>query len=249
MQPEISALQWEIRQTLHLMRPWTVAGRRKLRVGGDHDGAYIMVEDFENLSAAYSLGVGHSATWDEAMAGHGAIVHQYDHTVDRPPSDHAAFRFNRLAIGPQDGPGVISLASAIAANGDQGNTDMILKIDIEGAEWASLDATGVEVLAQFRQIVIEFHDLLRIADPAWREVAYRVFGRLAASHMPVHVHANNHAGYQIIENVPVPEVIELCYVRKDRGAFTVSTESFPTAIDQVNYRIKPDIILGSFSFL
>jgi hypothetical protein len=47
----------------------------------------------------------------------------------------------------------------------------------------------------------------------------------------------------------MPEVVELCYVRRDRGAFVPSTEFFPTALDQPNYWVRPDIILGSFSFL
>ena len=39
---------------------------------------------------------------------------------------------------------------------------MILKMDVEGAEWDFLDTVDTKTLKQFDQIVFEYHELNRI---------------------------------------------------------------------------------------
>ncbi len=243
------SLHWHIRKTFHCMLPHDVKGMRKLRVGGMRDGGYVMLDDFGTAGAAYSLGVGGDVSWDLEMADYGLTVHQFDHTVPGPPMQHPSFQFQKKGIGAVDDGEFVSISSAIHANGHANRRDLILKIDIECAEWEALDATPDKDIERFEQIVAEFHGFLRIGEQQWREMTQRVLGRLFRSHAAYHVHANNWADFQIIEGVPVPDVLEVSYVRRDRAIVTPSTEFFPTHFDLPCHPDRPEIVLGSFRFM
>ena len=63
-------------------------------------------------------------------------------------------------VGPQtetvEGRFFDTISNQIDRNGDRGKR-MIVKIDIEGAEWASLVATPDEVRERIDQLAMEFH--------------------------------------------------------------------------------------------
>ena len=41
-----------------------IVGYEYIRVGRDHDGGYVMVDDFKNVKNAYSCGIDHDVSWD-----------------------------------------------------------------------------------------------------------------------------------------------------------------------------------------
>lgn len=65
---------------------------------------------------------------------------------------------------------------------------MILKMDVEGAEWDSLLACSDDLLRSFDQIVLELHDMVIHEDG---EKRLEVLRKLNQTHAVVHVHANN----------------------------------------------------------
>jgi hypothetical protein len=242
-------LQWQIRRTFHCLSPHDAVGKPKLRVGGLRDGGYVMLDDFATASAVYSLGIGGDVSFDLEMAGHGMSIHQYDHTVPGPPAQHPLFHFQRKGLAAVEAGEFTTIGNEIRRNGHSHRRDLILKIDIECAEWEVLDATSDEDLDRFEQIVAEFHGFLRIREPEWRALTQRVLGRLFRTHAVYHVHANNWADFQIIDGVPVPDVLEVSYVRRDRATLVPSTAFFPTPFDVPCHPDRPDIILGNFRFL
>ena len=93
-------------------------------------------------------------------------MHQYDcFTPHRPTCDGGQFVFHNECVGPRresvDGHPFDTLPSQIARNGHAGKP-LLMKMDIEGAEWESLKATPDEVLDTFVQFPMELH--LRAAD-------------------------------------------------------------------------------------
>jgi hypothetical protein len=243
------SLHWQIRRTFNCISPYDIAGKRKLRIGGMRDGGYVMLDGFDHIHAAYSLGVGGDVSWDLEMANRGIPVHQFDHTVSAPPSQHPLFSFNKQGIAAQDGGEFVSIPSILRRNGHAGRRDLILKIDIECHEWDAFDATPSEDLACFEQIVIELHGFLRFAEPEWRAKTQRVLGKLFQTHVSYHVHANNWADFQIIEGVPVPDVLEVGYIRRDSHVITPSGAMYPTPFDIPCHPDRPDIMLGNFRFM
>jgi hypothetical protein len=235
---------------LQSLRPHTLAGAEKVRVGRFFDGGYVMLDLFDNVQAAYSLGINDDVSWDLDIAARGIPVYQYDHTISGLPEDHPLFHWEPKCIGgvADEGRGIETLERLIAKNGHDEATNMILKCDIEGSEWPLLQRTSNSTLRRFSQIVIEIHSMDRLADRQHADTVRRAFSNLTASHRVVHVHANNFARWEILGGVPVPEVIELTLARKDLGSFSVSDEVFPTSLDMPCMPERADYYLGRFSF-
>jgi hypothetical protein len=62
----------------------------------------------------------------------------------------------------------------------------------------------------------------------------------------VHLHANNCCGFSLIEGVPVPAVLELTLLRKDRSTFSPCDDPIPGPLDYPNMNDRPDLVLRSF---
>ncbi len=88
-------------------------------------------------------------------------VHQYDCFNTTQPSCPAGNTvFHAECVGDTgetvDGRVFDTMASQFAKNGD-GSKRIVLKIDVEGAEWDSFLTVPDKVLAQIDQIAVEFH--------------------------------------------------------------------------------------------
>jgi hypothetical protein len=133
------------------------------RFGSANDGGYLMCENLiEPIDAAYSYGVGPNADWDcDVSRRYHVPVHQYDcFDPARPTCDGGKFDFHNECIAgraeTKDGKIFDTLENQIRKNGDIGR-HLIIKMDIEGAEWDALLATSDEVLASISQITMEMH--------------------------------------------------------------------------------------------
>jgi len=172
-----------------LLQPCSVRGQKLVRIGRASDGGYVMLDDFRPGSAAYSFGIGTDVSWDQDMAGRGYDVYMYDHTIERLPEDRPGFHFFRKGIaGTEQPPHLDTLAHYIQQNHQEGQQHMILKMDVEGAEWDALLACPEELLQAFDQIVLELHGMCSNASAQKR---LRVLEKLDRTHAPVHAHANN----------------------------------------------------------
>jgi hypothetical protein len=117
-------------------------------------------------------------------------VHQYDCFDTREPAcKGGAPVFHAECVGPrtmtEEGRLFDSVAAQIAKNGDAGKR-LIMKMDVEGAEWESLLATPDSVLSQIDQLSIEFH---RVNDPKTLEV----IRKLKETFYVANIHFNNAA--------------------------------------------------------
>jgi len=240
-----------VAEAVGLLRPCRVDGLGFVRIGAGNDGGYVMLDAFEasGVAAAYSCGVGGDVSWDLDIASRGIDVWLYDHTVRRLPAEHPRFHFARTGLaGHAAQQGCRTLGQLIAANGHEGREDLILKMDIEGAEWDVLDETATATLEQFRQIVVEFHDLARVLDPVLRKPLIAVLEKLSRTHQVVHVHGNGCEVPIWIADLVLPQVMEVTYVRRRdfAGRFAPHTGTFPTELDRPNRPGLPDIFLGRF---
>ena len=208
--------QRQVRAALGLLTPKKARSFAKARIGGKCDGGYVMLDDLEPSGGiAYSLGVGPDVTWDMDMASRGWTVHQYDHTVAMPPSHHENFTFHKIGIAGNDTTANLRrLDTLMKENGSIGRTDNILKIDIEGHEWASLDVMNVGFFGHFKQIVAELHWLDHLHSERFINLYTRVIGNICITHQCIHVHANNYADFTIVSGIPLSPVIEITLVRK-----------------------------------
>ena len=244
------SLTYMVKNALGLLQPYTLLGAKKIRIGRYFDGGYVMLDRFDEVGLAYSLGINDDVSWDIDLASRGISVFQYDHTIAALPEDHPMFHWEPICIAGHvdEAASCQTLEALVRRNGHEGRRDMVLKCDIEGAEWALLRATPISVLQSFRQIVLELHNMAFLADYHHASNVRRALLNLTASHRVVHVHANNFAPYEVVGGVPVPAVLELTLARLDEGEFIESTETFPTELDMPCHSEAADLYLGHVRF-
>lgn len=206
-----------LREAVSLLRPYRLAGRELERVGGEHDGGYLMAPDLAAVRGAISLGVGPDVSWDLDVGGRGIPVAMFDPTVRRPPSRVPHGTFHRLGVsGLTDASEHFRpLPELVARAGLAGVPDLLLKMDVEGAEWSVLSTLPDSGLADYRQVVTELHGLGRLADPVAAEQVLTALRTVRETHVPVHVHANNYSRLLRFVDDWFPEAVEVTFVRRD----------------------------------
>lgn len=237
-------LQWST-----MLAPQTVSGFRKIRIGSESDGGYVMLDDFEAVDLALSFGVDTNVDWDLAIAERGIAVQQFDHTVCASPVSHPLLGFRRKrVVGSRPMVSDVTIASILAEAGVARDASVILKCDIEGDEWFVLRHCAPEQLQRFSQIIIEFHDFARAIDEDWSQTALEVLSKLTAHFAVFHVHGNNWRPLISIGGELFPDVLEVSLASRSRYAFSASKELFPTPLDRPNDPVSPDLYLGDFRF-
>ena len=245
---EAAGLRRRGQELLRLLKPHRAEGFQKARFGSPYDGGYVMIDDFANIAAAFSFGVGGDVNWDVAVAERGVPVFQFDHTVDGPPLAHPAFRFEKAQIVSKPTLGGYTIDELVQRYG-KGEGSLILKIDIEADEWAVLDSASAEALSCFAQIMGEFHFLKNaLIEPDWYELALRVFRKITAKFALVHVHANNQHGLHNVANLMVPNLVEFTFANRLRYRLSGSGEEFPGQFDAPNNPGLPELLLGQFLY-
>ena len=226
-----------IQQIAALVKPTGIKGAREIRVGCKHDGGYVM-HDFAatEVDGALSIGVGPDVSWDNDIVRKGLKVDLFDPTIRKMPAKVPGGRFHRIGIGPIDSsnPEYVPLPKLreIAGLGDA--TNIILKIDVEGAEWTSLRNLPEGELSRYTQIAIEMHNLGRITDQKFFDSVIEVLRSLSTNHKPIHLHANNYAPLNRFGNFWFPDAIEVTYVRDHANHIYEPKSKIESPLDSPN---------------
>ena len=237
----------ELKNVLKIRR---VENNSFIRIGRMGDGGYIMVDEFDigRGGVAYSFGISNEISWDADMAKRGYDVFMYDMTIEKLPYENEKFHFFKEGIGgvKDEAKSLDTLDNFIARNGHQNNSNMILKMDVEGAEWNFLETVSAGTMRKFEQIVFEFHDLTSPKTFAAMERIINLIDKINVTHTLVHLHGNNNKHFINIENIGiVPDVLELSYLRTEHHKFHDDREIFlPSRLDIPNDQSMPDIPLG-----
>ena len=208
--------------------PVELEGQEKVRIGRNKDGGYVMIKD-DQIDKLYSYGISHDIGFEVDFVNHWPVKsYLYDHTIDGlPEHDKQNLLFwKKEGIAATKTVNLNSLTSHIEENGDKNNQNLMLKMDVEGAEWLSLLATKDEVLLQFKQIVIEIHGLT-ITHQLYSE-KLAVLKKLHELFYVVHIHGNNLGAVYENDVYLIPNVMEITYLRKDANIKTSQlTQTYP----------------------
>lgn len=230
-----------------------------VRLGGRHDGGYL-VSAADVAKSTLLLGLGINTDWrfeNDFDAANTVPILAFDPSTEfrlfvkqalqdlsrlkirrglaRPFDYFSLKRFfsgknvlNRKFVGMNIGGLHVSLAQVLQGVAD---TEIFLKMDIEGSEYRCLD----DLLAHQRRFagaVIEFHDvdinierILRFVESFELELA--------------HIHANNYAP---LNEHGLPLAIEVTFSR--RGAFSDRAPALPHALDDANAIDRDEIEIG-----
>ena len=225
------------------LRPVGVPGGLR-RFGPAGDGGYLMPDDLDGVVASISPGVSSECGFDEAIASRGIDVLLADASVSAPPVQHPRFRFWPKFLDVSSSPQTLTLdelGQEIKADGD-----LIMQMDIEGAEYRVLYSISDALLKRLRIIVVEFHELDQIFSRFGFDIIKPVFGKLTAHHSVVHIHPNNVSQPVIRGDLSVPPVMEFTFCRKDRmGGGEAPQPAYPHRLDAPCVSSRPTYELPS----
>lgn len=222
-----------------------VEGSCYKRFGRHHDGGYVMLDDFQDCPVCYSFGICDDVSWDLDFAKMKKNIFMYDHTISGLPMKNQYFHWSKTGVCGESDKGKYSylktLKELLKENGHLKEKKLVLKMDVEGAEWDVLSSVDEEMLGLFDQIVMEMH---WIWDLNYSEKIIASLKNLNKSHQLVHVHGSNGSFVIPVGNRNIPNVIETTYVRKQGRNFIDSKRFFPTSIDEQNNSRLPEVLLG-----
>ena len=158
--PEVSA---ERQALFAMLQPVSITNCELERFGERNDGGYLMCGNLlDGVQAGYSYGISGYDDWGCEISNRSTIpIHQYDcFNTDRPWCFRGETVFHEECVAGAasaiDGRSFDTVQSQFVRNGDSAKR-IVLKIDVEGAEWDTILAMPDATLQQIDQMAVEFH--------------------------------------------------------------------------------------------
>lgn len=214
-----------------------------IRIGGEGDGGYLVPDCLDGVVACFSPGVAQTCGFESDLAGRGIRSHMADLSVDGPPIPNALFGFEKKFLGTVDDDRFTRLQSWVARHEPDGG-DLVLQMDIEGAEYAVLLDTPPDVLRRFRIVVLELHAFDQVFVASAFDFFRQAIGKLLLDFDVVHAHPNNCSRLRSNGVFEVPRVLEVTFLRRDHViAAPNRTLTFPHPLDRPNIEGRADLVL------
>jgi hypothetical protein len=220
------------------IQPVQLANCELERFGEERDGGYLLCANLlGEVKAAYSYGISGYDKWGcDVSSKLNVRVHQYDcFNLTEPVCRRGDTVFHGECIGDsqrvEEGRPFDTLEHQIRKNGDEGK-HLVVKMDVEGAEWDSFLGAPPEVLQRIDQLAVEFH--------GFSEGRFILAMLKLKEHFYVaNLHWNNYACDS--GQPPFPSwAYEVLFVNKRIGVPDGSKPAAPSALHQPNNPDWPD---------
>ena len=231
-----------------ILRPKGVLGKQKVRVGAKNDGGYVLLNDFKNIKIAYSFGIGNEISFDKELADKNIDIFMYDHTIKELPFIHPKFHWKKIGLSEKkvENNNMKSFNEIITENGHINEKNMILKMDIEGAEWKIFKNLDPEIIIKFKYIIVEFHFYNKaISD------CLEVLKKINQTHQIFRLHCNNCCSFVNLDGYNICSSLEISYIIRENNIFIKSSDFFPVKnIDAKNIinREEINLFLNMYQF-
>jgi hypothetical protein len=217
-----------------LVQPIKLANCELQRFGEANDGGYLMCANLlQNVQAGYSYGISGYDKWGcDVSTARRIAVHQYDcFNTTEPACPAGRTMFHAECVDglthTDEGRFFDTIKNQFTRNGNAGQ-HIVMKIDVEGAEWDSFLLAPDEVFNQIDQMAVEFHG-------AGEQKHLEVVNRLKQFFYIAHLHFNNAA---CVDNVkPFPTwAYEVLFVSKRLGVVDANgaPDPMPHPLDALN---------------
>lgn len=197
----------------------------KIRVGNNEDGGYVLPKiSVEQCDLCVTFGLGSNITFEEDVVSRGIPVIGFDSVQHTMPSWGSVKEFKTysdFSSLPE-----VQKASAI-----------MLKVDIEGAEWDLFETIDLTHFSEkVHTFILELH-----LHYNYKNIPISKIEKLMETHRVAHVHGNNYGW--CIDLVPVS--IEIVMVNKKWcGEPVIDTQKYPIPrFDWPNNKNLPDLKL------
>lgn len=228
------------------------------RYGGHQDGSYLLPDldlwGGEQLEAVFSAGVGNKKEFEDELL-HGKGIHSY--LLDKSSSAESIRTplypgqiLEQKWLSHSNTTDSVTLERWVTGHSSGRKRNLILSVDIEGAEWTSIASASTEVMDRFAIIVIELHRMQDCGDPVvFRTRIAPMLRMLFANHTAVHVAPNNCCGTVMLPSfgIAMPRTLELTLVHNQelpRISASEADSSTPHPLDNFQNQLsKPPLFL------
>jgi hypothetical protein len=232
----------ELTTLLARLRPFET-DKPLIRIGATHDGGYLIPDDLEGIEYCFSPGVSTTAAFEEDLLTRGVRSFLTDGSVDGPPPSLREFVFDKKFLASFESDTHVTLSGWVNQHLPWHTGDLLLQMDIEGAEYPVLLETPREVLKRFRILTIEFHHLDQLLNRRMFGLLSAVFFKLLQDFTIVHLHPNNASGVIHCGPIRLPHLLEITFLRHDRIAEKRPAQAIPHALDRRNIPARDDLAL------
>ena len=230
---------YQIQELLWLLSPVLLDPSDYKRYGNLKDGGYVLYGDIAD-SFVLSIGIGDNTTFEEEISESVRAVLMVDHTVEVNPLSRGNVHFFPKKLVPYaSDSNEIDLTSLVKLA--ENESRIILKIDIEGDEWAIFQQVPDEILMKLQQIVVEFHGLLRLCRSEI-DSALDALNKINKYFQAVNWHGNNFSRHEYFLGIPIQDVIEVTFV--SRQSYQLAKPRF-LGLNFPNNPEAPEVVLGS----
>ncbi|WP_370391172.1 FkbM family methyltransferase [uncultured Winogradskyella sp.] len=227
------------------LRPYNI-GKPLIRMGPKRDGGYLVPDDLEGVVACFSPGVNKISEFEMDCYNKGMKIFLADKSVEKPRLSlpETEYSFLKKFIGCYNNEDFITLDKWVENNSMKKKEDLMLQMDIEGAEYMSLLNTSEDLLKSFRIIVLEIHNLHKFWNKEFFKLASTAFDKLLQNHVCVHIHPNNRSRLEVHNGIEIPSVAEITFIRNDRVKEKTPQTTFPHPLDVDNATDREPIVLS-----
>ena len=236
----------DISRVLKKLLPFQIS-LNLLRLGEENDGGYLIPNDFSGIKNCFSAGVGDLTKFEKDLEEKFSInSNMIDFNEIDPSILPKKCKFIKKKVG------IISTENEISINDwlQERKEEIILKIDIEGDEYISLNSISDENLKKVRILIVELHDLRNLRNYSFFKIFEKILSRLNHYFYVCHLHINNASKVKNIGGFKVPDMVEITLIRKDRVKnFNGEYARLPNELDRKTVQNREDILIDKNWYL
>jgi len=211
---------------------------KKIRIGKDFDGGYIIVEGLE-YDCFLAAGISDDISFEEDFIKLYPNIpyFAFDGTIETSPSPQITVIKQNIGSGAN---GTTNFSEYF-----ERYNNIFIKMDIEGHEFPWLASLTTEQIKKIKQFVVEFHY------PTQSLEVWTLLDKLRKTHWLVHLHPHNGCGYKTYKlqngkDIIIPNLFECTYTRKEFLEF--NDEPTPSPLDQQNSPHVPELEVKLFGY-
>ena len=225
---------------ISILKPMNVIGNKKIRIGSKNDGGYVLLDDFKQIKYAYSFGISNEISFDKELADKNIDVFMYDHTINKLPFENIKFHWKKIGLISKKSKNDIfkTLPELLIENSHINENNMILKLDIESAEWDIFQKIPINIIKKFKFIVGEFH-----FQNNNKYLQLKIIQKINKTHQIFHLNCNNCASSIInFDKYKLCSLLEISFANRADYMFDEFKELFPIkGINSKNCEMKNDL--------
>jgi hypothetical protein len=207
-----------------------------IRFGPAGEGGYAVPDDLKGIATCFSAGVKNECGFEYDCALRGMNVFMADASVSGAASEHPRFSFENKFVGAATRGEFMTLSNWVRRSlpGDD-QSELMLQMDMEGAEYETILATPEDLLRRFRIVVIKFHYLDYLFSEPLFALYSRAMHKILAGHTCVHAVASDVARYIEVPGLSIPQFAEFTFIRTDR----IPLKNISPLIDEIGRQLGP----------